>query len=95
MEEILLAIDDRGYCYYADIVGAFIPACLWIFYNIFLIAVSIYFGNKVTHKNVFSEYFLVWLVCILNLIASVLIIILFFSDYYSDNDHREGTDIRI
>ena len=95
MKEILPEIYATGYCYYIDIVGAFVTACIWIVFNKVLIGVSFCYGSRVTRKNVFYEYSLVWLICILNIVASVLIIILFCSDYYSDNDHRKGKDMKL
>ena len=74
-----------GYCYYFDIFGAFITACVWIAYNKLMLCISFCYANRVKHKNVFYEYSLVWIICILNLVASILIILLFCSAYYSDN----------
>ena len=85
MEEILPAIYDRGYCYYGDISGSFVTACIWIGFNKVLLGISFCYGNRVAHKNVFCEYSLVWLICILNLVACILIIVLWCSGYYSKN----------
>ncbi|CBY32298.1 unnamed protein product [Oikopleura dioica] len=68
--------DDR------EIFGAFVTAWIWVFFNKVIIGVTFCYGSAVTHKNVYAEYAVVWLICIFNFIACVLIIEVYFDGYY-------------
>ena len=68
-----------------DLMGSFVTGSLWISYNTLMLCIFLCFAKRVKRKNVFYEYSLVWFICFLNFIASLLNILLFFYDYYSDN----------
>lgn len=70
-------------CRYSDIFGAFVTACIWFAFNKVIVGVSLCLGSSVTHKNVFMEYVLVWVICALNITAAVLIIVLYVGDYHN------------
>ena len=73
------------YCSFNDLLGSFVTGCLWISYNTLMLCIFLCFAKRVKCGNVFDDYSLVWFTCFLNFIASLLNIILFFTEYYSDN----------
>ena len=81
MESIFSAYSSS--CRYSDIFGAFVTACIWFAFNKVIVGVSLCLGSSVTHKNVFMEYVLVWVICALNITAAVLIIVLYADNYYN------------
>lgn len=85
MEEI------EPFYYYNDcgsrshVFGAFVTAWIWIFFNKAIIGVTFCYGSSITHRNVFYEYAVVWLICIFNFIACCLIFEYYFDAYYYSN----------
>ena len=71
--------DDR------QIFGAFVTAWIWVFFNKVIIGVTFCYGSAITHKNVYAEYAVIWLICIFNFISCVLIMELYFDGYYTNS----------
>ena len=80
MEEIQLAYYKCGYA--SDIFGALVTAAIWFCFNKAIVATTVIYGSNITHKNVFYEYGVVWLIAIFNFIACCLIF------HYYDNGYR-------
>ncbi|CAG5086256.1 Oidioi.mRNA.OKI2018_I69.PAR.g11156.t1.cds [Oikopleura dioica] len=67
-------------CRRYDVFGAMVTAWIWLCFNKAIIGVSFCYGSAITHRNVFYEYAVVWLICIINFIACCLIFTYYF-DY--------------
>lgn len=81
-----------------QIFGAFVTAWIWIAFNKVIIGVTFCYGSAITHKNVYAEYAVIWLICIFNFISCVLIMEVYFYGYdkydYQDYIRKVLTKLR-